>query len=284
MKHHVDSNMTPEYSLVSVVIPCFNAALYLPNAVASVVSQSHSQWELILVNDGSTDDTAAFLDSIQSNSIRVIHQANRGVSAARNAGLEIATGRYITFLDADDELTPGSLEVRVRLLEGHPEIDVADGAVSVRDRTMQTEVRRYTPYYRGPLLPRLLKLDSRVFFSVCYMFRRNTLGGVRFPEHMTHAEDLSFFMLLAHQNGLAYGHVEEVVYNYRSGGASAMSNMDGLEKGYLDLLELIDERGIAAGYTRQLLKCRIAKILFLSWRAKGQTSHGLGSALNALMR
>lgn len=87
---------------VSIVMPCYNAAAHLPASVASVLAQSLGDWELIAVDDGSSDSTLAWLRMQSDPRIRVHTQTNQGVSAARNAGIALAQGRYIAFLDADD--------------------------------------------------------------------------------------------------------------------------------------------------------------------------------------
>ena len=94
--------------MVSVIIPAYNAEKYLLEAVASVISQSSSDWELILVDDGSTDSTPGLCDSFAASDSRisVIHKPNGGLSDARNHGIEAASGEYLTFLDADDVLDP----------------------------------------------------------------------------------------------------------------------------------------------------------------------------------
>ena len=91
---------------VSIVMPCYNARAHLPRSVGSVLAQSFSDWELITVDDGSVDDTLAWLQAQHDPRIRVFSQTNRGVSAARNAGLERAHGDCVAFLDADDTWEP----------------------------------------------------------------------------------------------------------------------------------------------------------------------------------
>ena len=91
---------------VTIVIPCFNQARYLPAAVASVRSQHYQPVECIVVNDGSTDDTAAVVSQLGA---RVLEQSNRGLAEARNAGLAAARSELIIFLDADDELLPDAV-------------------------------------------------------------------------------------------------------------------------------------------------------------------------------
>jgi hypothetical protein len=113
--------------LVSVVIPCYNTASFLQEAIQSVRSQTYQRTELIVVDDGSSDDTSDVASSYPG--IRLIRQQNQGVSAARNAGLARSGGDYAVFLDADDRLLPGAVDVGVRCLESHPECAFASGHV-----------------------------------------------------------------------------------------------------------------------------------------------------------
>lgn len=110
---------------VSVIIPTFNCARYIVEAVESAVRQTYKDVEVIVVDDGSTDDTrgrlAPYLDA---GTIRYITQDNAGPSAARNTGIRAATGTYLAFLDADDSIAPASLEKRAKFLDDHPDTDV----------------------------------------------------------------------------------------------------------------------------------------------------------------
>ncbi len=98
--------------MISVVLPTYNRAAVLPRAVNSVVSQSFSDWELIIVDDGSTDETASYLAGLQDPRITVYrHPSNRGVAAAKNTGLDHVRGEWFTILDSDDEAMPDALSV-----------------------------------------------------------------------------------------------------------------------------------------------------------------------------
>ena len=102
-------------SLVSIITPVYNAVKTLEACLQSVIEQNYDEWELLLVDDGSTDGSAALCDALAGREprIRVIHQPNAGVSAARNAGLAAAKGEYILFLDSDDSLCPRALRTAV---------------------------------------------------------------------------------------------------------------------------------------------------------------------------
>lgn len=101
---------SPKSPQFSIIIPAYNVADYLPACLDSVLDQDFSDYEIILVNDGSTDATSKICDEYQKNhQIKVIHQPNSGLSEARNSGVQKATGKYLIFLDGDDFLTPGAL-------------------------------------------------------------------------------------------------------------------------------------------------------------------------------
>ena len=107
--------------LISVVVPVYNAEKYLSDCVESILGQSYAAWELILVDDGSTDDSGAICDSYEKKEerVRVIHQKNGGVTRARAAGLQQALGQYIYFVDADDWLESQTLKLTADIIETH---------------------------------------------------------------------------------------------------------------------------------------------------------------------
>ncbi len=115
--------------LVSVVIPCYKQALYLPEAVASVAAQTFADWEIIIVNDGSPDETGAvarqLIGQYAGRRIRLLETRNEGLARARNAGIRAAAGAYVLPLDADDKIEPAMLAKTVALLEAEPGIAIA---------------------------------------------------------------------------------------------------------------------------------------------------------------
>lgn len=104
---------------MSVIVPCYKVEQYLPNCIESVINQSYPNWELILIDDGSPDQSGNICDeyAIRDSRIKVIHKLNAGVAAARNSGIEMATGDYATYLDGDDFLHPDCLKTLVHIAE-----------------------------------------------------------------------------------------------------------------------------------------------------------------------
>lgn len=107
---------------VSVILPTYNYAHYIEEAVESVLHQTLSDFELIVIDDGSTDDTPSVLSRIDDPRVQIVRTPNRGLCAARNEGLERARGEFIAFLDADDRFRPDKLERQVRMMEAEPDL------------------------------------------------------------------------------------------------------------------------------------------------------------------
>src|SRR5213078_156464 len=112
--------MTDEQPLVSVIIPVYNGARYLRAALESVFAQTYRPIEVIVVDDGSGDDSGVIAQSFPD--VHFIHQENQGVAAARNHGFDAARGEFIAFLDQDDLWTPEKLKVQVNYLLNHPDV------------------------------------------------------------------------------------------------------------------------------------------------------------------
>jgi glycosyltransferase involved in cell wall biosynthesis len=104
--------------LVSIIIPVYNSEIYLAECIESAINQIHSNTEIIIVDDGSTDNSLQIARNFENEKVRVLNQDNRGASAARNTGLKEAKGSYIQFLDADDLLSPDKIEEQIKCLNG----------------------------------------------------------------------------------------------------------------------------------------------------------------------
>ncbi len=189
---------------LSIIVPVYNAEEYLDRCLVSILEQDFSSFEVILVDDGSTDSSPMICDrySATDSRFRTIHKENGGVSSARNAGLDLANGEYVMFVDSDDALIPDSLEMMFENLTGE---DIAVGGYTVYiEGTPGREVLpRSNASYKGE--------DMNLFYEDnirrnCEMldapwskiFRRKTIGDLRFCEGLNYAEDKLFvFSFLA---------------------------------------------------------------------------------------
>jgi glycosyltransferase involved in cell wall biosynthesis len=185
---------------VSVVIPCFNAAAFIGDALRSVLDQQVAGIEVIVVDDGSADDSVAIAESFSA--VRVLRQANRGPAAARNLGVAHARASLVAFLDADDVWLPGKLESQLALLESEPKVAVAYGDFYFWRPQQGTQVL-FTPppdiadaVSSGWLYPEIL-LDSLICIITAVVRRDvfDELGG--FDEQLLTGEDYEFWIRVA---------------------------------------------------------------------------------------
>jgi glycosyltransferase involved in cell wall biosynthesis len=107
--------------LVSIIMPCYNSGLFIGDAIRSVLNQTYSNFELIIINDGSTDNSQEIIDSINDSRVKSFYQSNRGQDAALNVGYKFSSGEFIKFLDSDDIINPKMIEIQVRALADNPE-------------------------------------------------------------------------------------------------------------------------------------------------------------------
>jgi glycosyltransferase involved in cell wall biosynthesis len=181
--------------LVSVIIPCYNQAGYLGKAIESLLAQTYRPIEIVVVDDGSTDETPAVMDRYAAR-IKAVRQANAGLAGARNAGLAVAAGELVAFLDADDFLFPDTVEQHVATLLSHPEASVSYGGcvhVDGADR----ELGRVTP---KPLPDDALTalLSANRFPVHAAMVRRQAAENVGgFDSSLATCEDWDWWIRLA---------------------------------------------------------------------------------------
>ncbi len=184
----------PGRPTVSVVIPCFNQARFLPSAVASVLGQSYRCHECTVVNDGSTDDTAAVVSSL---GVRLIEQTNLGVSEARNTGLAASQGELVVFLDADDELLPGAVAEGVRVLVSDPAAAAVVGRCQPIDGSGQRLPATHRSIDPSNLYNEWLS-NNFVWTPGAAMFRKRALAEIGgFPAGLGPAADYAVYLRLA---------------------------------------------------------------------------------------
>ncbi|MGD9849841.1 MAG: glycosyltransferase [Nitrospirales bacterium] len=181
----------PFHPMVTVVIPCYNQAEYLPEAVQSVIAQSFTDWEIVIVDDGSTDATAEVSQALSfdcpDGKIRIVRQSNQGLATARNSGIQVACGQYILPLDADDCIHPDMLKHTVSVLQEKPEVSI----VYTDTVTFGLKEECWTT---GPV--ELASLCQRNLICYCSLFRRTmwkAVGGYN-PNMIWGYEDWDFWV------------------------------------------------------------------------------------------
>lgn len=207
--------------LFSIIIPVYNVEKYLRDCLDSVLGQTCSDWEVVCVNDGSTDESGAILDEYLTKDprIRVITQVNGGLSAARNTGLANAKGDYILFLDSDDWLESIALEVLAANLNGEDMLCFSGRRYFEESNTFhpsdQLQERQYTSgmeYYNNNAL---LRRDFAFVCVVLRAYRRLFLleNGLHFKEGIFHEDNL--FTPLACFYARKVRTINECLYDYR---------------------------------------------------------------------
>ena len=219
-----------EICKVSVIMPCFNHGEFLPEAVASVTDIGRDDVELIVVDDGSTDDrTRQELDGLVAQGIKVIHQENKGPAAARNAGIFASQGEYIFPLDADDRMRPGWINQAIRILDSDPQVGVVCGDT-------QCFGERSDRWPAGPFaMDRLLRWN---YIPVSALYRRAVWEQNRGYDATTLLQGIEDwdFWLGALEHGWQFAYVPEVFFDYRITKGSMGTRTVGFEKQIQDFI------------------------------------------------
>jgi glycosyltransferase involved in cell wall biosynthesis len=188
--------------MVSVIIPAFRSAGYIAGTLSSVFNQTFTDIEVILINDGSPD-TPDLLEAIAPWRSRLIllEQENAGAGAARNAGLAVASGEYVAFLDADDRWLPGFLESQIRYLREHPDCDmVYSDARMTGDTPLAGRTFMATTPSDGPVTLRSLLAQKCTVLTSSVVVRRVVVDAAgRFDASLRRGQDFDLWVRLAHR-------------------------------------------------------------------------------------
>ncbi len=204
--------------LVSIIIPAYNYASYLSRAIGSCLDQTYGNVEIIVVDDGSTDDTALVAREMGPGVV-YLFQENSGVSSARNAGLARARGDFIIFLDADDCLENDAIEVRLKALQEWPDAEfVLTNAYSLKEGKKAFADDKGKDFVSDSMTRALLL--RRLSFATCaVLMRREAAVRFSFPLHLSNGEDLVYFakvffrrkgVFLARPTAVTYSHPDSL--------------------------------------------------------------------------
>lgn len=220
---------------ISVIIPAYNAEKTILETIQSVQQQTFSDFELIIINDGSTDRTLELLNTIQDPRIKTFSCKIKGVSEARNWGISQANGEFIAFLDADDLWTPDKLERQLAALRQNPKAGVAYSWTLFMDEQGEYFHADEPIFFEGNVYGQLL-LRNFIASGSNPLIRREALESVgEFDSTLTHCEDWDYwFRLAAHWPFVV---VPKPQIFYRQSSSSACSKIEVLEAGALVTLE-----------------------------------------------
>ncbi|MHC4950642.1 MAG: glycosyltransferase family 2 protein [Planctomycetota bacterium] len=277
---------------ISVVIPAYNIEDYIERAIDSVLAQSRPPEEIIVVDDGSTDATAQKIKAY-GDQVRYIHQANKGLSGARNTGIRQAQNEWVAFLDGDDEWLPEKLQLQSELLIRNPELSWVGGNYLDCDCTKNhTESSWITPLQKAEIKKEMKTPDFfNDYFSACQvraagnsntmMIRKDALVQVGlFCEDLVIFEDLDMWFRLAYLD-LKYGFVFEPLAVYHRGVQGSLTQR------FIDLQYIDDyiqrhmKLSTDVGKLTEFQKCTKG---LLSSRARLFMLHGKGKQIRNLVR
>ncbi len=178
------NNNETVYPEVSVIMAVYNRANYLSRCVGSLINQSFKNWELIAIDDGSEDDTFNILSEYESayKNIKVIRQTNKKLARSRNRGIKSSSGKYITFLDSDDEYEIDHLQKHVDFMEENPEIDLIHGGVKIIG----------DEYVRDKNDPHKLIHLSECTIGGTFFAKRNVFLDLKGFKNLKYSEDSEF--------------------------------------------------------------------------------------------
>ncbi|MCB9865335.1 MAG: glycosyltransferase family 2 protein [Phycisphaerales bacterium] len=232
---------------VSVIIPAYNAAQFLRRAVESVRAQTYTAWEVLVVDDASSDDTGAVAEALQAelgDRMRYLRQARGGASVARNAGIAAARGRFLAFLDADDAFLPDKLARQLELFERQPQLGLVFSDFTTVDLAGRRQRCFADPNLRALAAPHEevapnLRVLTGDFFGfllrqhfispITAMVRRSVLGDtIRFPVGLDYWEERVFFLSVAQVTPAGYVNEPLAINHFVSGSLSRTDVMQNL--------------------------------------------------------
>jgi glycosyltransferase involved in cell wall biosynthesis len=233
--------------LISVVIPCYNHGKYLPQAIDSVLTQSHRNVEVIVVDDGSTDSTKEVVDSRYANckAVKYVYQHNQGLSAARNTGIDNSTGNYFVFLDADDWLVDNALSTNLAYLQQNKLLAfVSGGHIILNERECYRGERRDTVeanHYHEMLTRNYIGMHAAV------MYQRWVFDEFRFDTGLKASEDYDIYLQVTRKYPVCHHTHLIAVYRFHD------SNMSG------DIYKMFKYTLHTLGKQQQFLKTETEK-------------------------
>jgi glycosyltransferase involved in cell wall biosynthesis len=222
---------TQDNPLISVIIPAYNGSRYLAQAIDSVLMQTYRSYELIVIDDGSTDNTELVLqpylqkgDQQERAEIRYMYQTNQGVGAARNHGIRLAQAEWIAFLDQDDVWFPDKLALQVACLQSQPQLGIVHSGWQIIDAAgrLRSTVQ---PWQGLPILDREAWLQWKPVFLGAMLFRRDWLAKVGgFREQWQQTGDVDLVLRLA-SLGCPAAWVKQATVKYRQHSTNTSHNV-----------------------------------------------------------
>lgn len=214
--------------LISVIIPIYKVEKYLNKCIESVINQTYANLEIILVNDGSPDNSGKICEqyALIDKRIKVIHKENGGVSSARNIGLDNANGQYVTFIDADDFVENNYCESLINTLKSKNVDCVACGYNRVYNNRVESIIEKEEYALNNiQFLENIFFVQKGLGFCHMKLWKKSCINNIRFEESLTVGEDALFNMMVS-RNMEKFYMLNKPLYNYRFNDASVVRKFD----------------------------------------------------------
>ena len=242
---------------VSIIVPIYNTEKYLTHCLDSIINQTYKNLEIILVNDGSTDNSKKIIDDYakKDSRIKAIHQKNSGQSAARNRGLKEATGDYISFVDSDDEINKKFVEELMRKTDNDKILPMTEKFYRKLNEKKESSI--YTAKIRAQknhetleeYVPFVLSIDGRLYSVINKIFHREAIlkNKIKFKENSYFAEDTRFVLqyLKAVRPKLEFIQKPLYIYNFGTETSTVKrtsTNWNNWKTSFKDLKEFVGEK------------------------------------------
>ena len=221
---------------VSIIIPAYNRADMILTALKSVLAQTYPDWEAIIVDDGSSDNTREVVAVVKDARVRYIYQENMGLPGARNTGIRASSGEYVAFLDSDDAFLPEKLMLQVPVLDDDPQIGLVAGGFVEVDMNMRP-LHEIRPWVKNPTLDLLDWVRTCSFCVGSPLVRRSWLDKAGlFDENMRFVEDWDLWLRLASM-GCRMQWLKEPVYLYRMHASSMVRQAVMMKNGMIAMFD-----------------------------------------------
>lgn len=226
--------------LISVIVPVYNKERAFDKCVHSILAQTYSNWELLLIDDGSTDSSGAICDRYaeQDPRIRVFHKANGGVSSARNLGLDNAQGEWITYIDADDYFEPSALEILLSTALKY-NTDIATANFQIECQNKKTPVCNSWKTQRIRNNFRAWYFTSAIPGPGAALFKKNVFQAIRFNESICRYEDAQLLFDVLRKHTMAYS--PQFVMTYAQDYSSLSRQLSHPEKDFIFHMDFADK-------------------------------------------
>lgn len=253
---------------ISIILPCYNAEKYIEKCINSIINQTYKNIEIIVVNDGSTDNTIDKINEIKrkDDRVRLIDKRNTGVSDSRNIAIEKSTGNYIMFIDADDSYEENAVEDLYKVIKSK-NVNIVRGKykkVNIKREIEEDNVSKYNNYNNKEIIASILNGDIPCYVWLL-MINKKILNKykIKFDKELKIMEDTMFYIKLLENEKIYFE--DEIIYNYFQNKNSATRNINNTLKIYKEMLKaeekIIIELKEKSLWDSELKKIAIRKLI-----------------------